>query len=290
MIGDLRFSTERRLDSIDLDQLVAAAALQTRVDRKYLLGAAEADRVLRTLADSEPEAKVLEIDGEREFGYESVYFDTPDLLSFRMAATARRRRFKLRTRSYLDSGDTFLELKTRGARSATVKDRMPYEPERRDVLTPHARDYADSGLAEIGIADADTLELQPTLITRYSRTTIYQPRSGSRATVDTDLRWESDGGEVLSRPRLVIIETKSGSRTSETDRILWSLGHRPATVSKYGTGLAAIRHLTANKWNRVLRRYFDAEMPLSRQLSAHTSAAAVQPRHPITARPATAVA
>ena len=39
----------------------------------------------------------------RDFAYESVYFDTPDLLSFRMAAQPRRRRFKLRTRTYLDT-------------------------------------------------------------------------------------------------------------------------------------------------------------------------------------------
>jgi hypothetical protein len=55
----------------------------------------------------------------------------------------------------------------------------------------------------------------------------------------------------------VIIETKSGSRTSEVDRLLWSHGHRPATISKFGTGLAAMRHdLPSNKWARVIRHHF----------------------------------
>jgi len=258
----IAFLDQRSLDGIGLAELVQRAALQTRVDRKYLLSSAEADLVLAALADREPDARVLEMDGDRTFGYESVYFDTPDLLSYRLAATARRRRFKLRTRSYLNSGDTYLELKTRGSRSATVKDRIPYELDQRAALTAAAREYADLGIAEIGIAEPAALTLRPTLRTSYRRTTIFQPSTSSRATIDTDLSWESDSGEVLARPGLVIIETKSGSSTSTADRVLWAHGVRPATVSKYGTGLAAMRGLPANKWNRVLRRYFaDAAAP-----------------------------
>ena len=100
----------------------ARAALLTRVDRKYLLTTAEAEVVLAAVAALHP--LVLDIDGTREFAYESVYFDTPDLLSYRLAAHDRRRRFKLRTRGYLDTDGAFLELKTRGSRSATVKDRF----------------------------------------------------------------------------------------------------------------------------------------------------------------------
>ncbi|HOW02120.1 MAG TPA: hypothetical protein PLY19_11725, partial [Rhodoglobus sp.] len=82
------------LAPISLAELTAAAELQTRVDRKYVLTRAQAGTVLRDLA---PDTRVLEIDGTRAMAYESVYFDTRDLLSYRMAAHARRRRFKLRT-------------------------------------------------------------------------------------------------------------------------------------------------------------------------------------------------
>ncbi len=97
----------------------------------------------------------------------------------------------------------------------------------------------------------------PTLVTRYDRTTLFIESSLSRATIDTDLSWEGGDGQILRRPDLVIIETKSGSRTSEIDRLLWASGHRPVTISKFGTGLAAIRPaLPSNKWARVLRRHF----------------------------------
>lgn len=240
------------LDSITLDELNAAAALQTRVDRKYVLPRADARVVLAAL---DPTIRVLEIDGQRASAYESVYFDTPDLLSYRMAAHARRRRFKLRTRSYVDSRESWLEMKTRGARSTTVKDRVPYSILSRGELTVEGRDYADDALGAIGVAPG--LDLQPTLITRYDRMTLFIPSSQSRATVDTSLSWEGSDGHILALPDLVIIETKSGDRTSAVDRLLWSHGHRPSSISKFGTGLAALRpDLPSNKWARVLRRHF----------------------------------
>ena len=240
------------LDIISLDELNAKAALQTRVDRKYVLTRSSAALVLGEL---NPTTRVLEIDGHQASAYESVYFDTPDLLSYRLAAHARRRRFKLRTRSYVDSHEAWLEMKTRGARSSTVKDRVPYTMEQRGCLTIEGRDYADGALAEIGLDPG--LDLQPTLITRYNRTTFYLPESGSRATVDTELSWEGTDGTVLQRPDMVIIETKSGARTSSVDRLLWQHGHRPSSISKFGTGLAALRpDLPSNKWARVLRRHF----------------------------------
>ena len=243
-----------RLESISLDELVAVAALQTRVDRKYALERSEAAEVLSAL---DPSTRVLEIDGERASAYESVYFDTPDLLSYRMAATARRRRFKLRTRSYLDTAEAFLEMKSRGARSTTVKERLPYSMDDRERLTVEGRDYADAALGAIGIETPARLELRPTLVTRYDRTTLFSPPSLGRATIDTALVWEDADGRVLRRPLLVIVETKSGAQAGEIDRLLWSRGHRPATVSKYGTGLAALRgDLPSNKWTRVLRRHF----------------------------------
>ena len=249
------------LEPINLDELMQVAALQTRVDRKYILRVDEARTVLAGLDAS---TRVLEIDGQRASTYESVYFDTPELLSYRMAATGRRRRFKLRTRSYVDTAESYLEMKTRGSRGTTVKDRMPYLIDDRDALTTDGRQYADAALGGIGIQHPEDLSLVPTLVTRYRRATLLLnqhgvPGSQSRTTIDTDLSWETDDGSILRLPRSVIIETKSGSRTSEVDRLLWSHGQRPATISKFATGLAAMRHdLPSNKWARVLRRHFDA--------------------------------
>ncbi|MBW9093337.1 polyphosphate polymerase domain-containing protein [Microbacterium jejuense] len=244
-----------RFDPVMLEELVAEASLLTRVDRKYVVPRADLDAIVAAI---DPRTRVLEIDGAREFAYESVYFDTPDLLSFRMAAQPRRRRFKLRTRSYLDTGTSYLEIKTRGARGTTVKDRGEYDPRHRDRLTDDARDDVADALATIGVASERADELDATLMTRYRRATLLAPGASGRATVDTALEWIEPDGSGFALPEVAIVETKSGARPSEVDRALWRAGHRPATVSKYATGLAALHpDLPRNRWSRLLRGPFD---------------------------------
>ncbi|WP_327728742.1 VTC domain-containing protein [Streptomyces sp. NBC_00487] len=240
------------LRPIGLGELVDRAELLTRLDRKYMLPLTDLPFVVAGLDE---DVQVLEVDGERQFAYRSVYFDTPDMEGYLGAARRRRRRFKLRIRTYLASGQHFLEVKTRGPRGTTVKQRVPYDgdPGR---LGPEARAYADDVLGAAGI-DSRDFRLVPTLTTLYRRTTLFLPGSGSRVTVDTDLTWALPDGTELRTPERTIVETKAGRAGSGADRLLWSLKHRPCPVSKYGTGLAALRpDLPANRWLPVLRRHF----------------------------------
>jgi len=231
------------LPSVALAELTEQAALLTRVDRKYLLPRSELPELLDGLAGR---AQVLQIDDRRDFGYHSVYFDTPELDSYLGAARRRRRRFKVRLRSYLDSGLRYAEVKTRGPRGTTVKQRAPY-------LGEHSFSPV---LTESGV-DVDLRRLTPVLTTCYRRTTLYLSETNTRVTVDVDLAWAVPGGPELDLPERAIVETKSGGRASAADRLLWSLGHRPCPVSKYATGLAALRpELPAHRWRPVLRRHF----------------------------------
>jgi hypothetical protein len=241
-----------RFAPICLEQLVGEAALLTRLDRKYVLPA----DALPALLDRMPaEVRALEIGQQRTFGYRSVYFDTAALDSFRATAHQRRRRFKVRVRTYLDSGLDFVEVKTRGSRGVTVKERVPYAGDGSD-LGADGRAYAAAVLAEAGLRP-DVGGLRPVLATYYRRNTLYVPSTGSRVTIDTGLAWQLPDGSTVHMPHSVIVETKSGRAASDVDRLLWSLGHRPAAISKYATGLAALRpDLPANRWRPVLRRHF----------------------------------
>jgi hypothetical protein len=237
-----------RLDPVDLIELDAVAALQTRRDRKYVIPIEVAARVVGRLGDA---SRVLEIDGRRRFHYESVYFDTPDHISYLAAAHRRPRRFKVRTRSYLDSGRCLLEIKTRDPRGRTAKARFPYPIELRDGLDHAAR--AVVARCEL-IGDRSAI-LAPALTSRYARSTLLVDADGSRVTVDEDLEaWTPDGRTVVL-PGIAIVETKTCGRPSAADHVLWSLGYRPARVSKFCTCLAALRpELPANRWTRVLRQ------------------------------------
>ena len=206
-----------RLTATTLEDLNASAGLLTRIDRKYLVASDTAQGVIDALAER---ALVLDIDGRRCFSYASTYFDTPELGSYFQAAHKRRRRFKIRTRSYLDSGLTFLEVKTRGPRGATIKQRMDYRAADADHLTPEGLGFIADCLA---------------------------PLSGS-------VRDARRGAPRPAGP-LAVVETKNPARCSPTDRYLWASGHRPSRISKYATGMAVLHpELPANKWHRLLTR------------------------------------
>lgn len=275
-----------RLAPVTLDELLADASLQTRVDRKYLLPVAALDALLD---DLDPATRALEIDGRRTSAYRSVYFDTPALSSYLGSARRRRQRFKVRTRTYVDDGACWVEVKTRGPRGTTVKDRRPH-------AGPAALDDSACAFAVAALGDerAATLDgpLLPTLVTTYDRVTLHvpgpaggrvadlhhdaeprraaatgAPRAGSsagsaasRTTVDTGLVWtDPSTGRSLPLRGLAIVETKTGSTPSSTDRLLWRRGHRPVRVSKYGTGLAVLHpDLPATPWRRVLDRHVAA--------------------------------
>ncbi|MFD6134120.1 polyphosphate polymerase domain-containing protein [Isoptericola sp. NPDC060257] len=246
---------------VTLEELDATAALQTRVDRKYVLTPAEVAALLSALAAHGP--RVLEIDGDRSFTYASTYYDTADLLTFRLAARRRRRRFKVRTRTYVDTGNaTFLEVKTRAARGVTVKERRPWEPA--TPLAGEGLEFVDDRLAAARLAAPPSAQLAPVLRSAYRRTTVLLP--DARVTLDTGLRWRlagpdgaARGGGTADVGDLVVVETKAGTAPSSADRALWRAGHRPDRISKYATGLATLRpDLPDHPWRRLRRERLGA--------------------------------
>lgn len=245
-----------RFDPVPLDELVAEAELLTRFDRKYLVPVDVAAAILDRI---DARSRVLEIDGRREFAYDSVYFDTPEHLSYRLTAQRRRRRFKLRTRSYVDTGDAFLELKTKSGRGSTIKDRVACDPGDRARISGEGRVHVAALLAQQGHDPGIVERLRPSLVSRYRRATLLL--DGSRATFDTRLQWTAlPDGRSLGLRDYAIVESKSPGPPSELDRMLWRRGHRPLGISKFGTGTAALHpELPGNKWARVLRGPFERQ-------------------------------
>ena len=278
----------KHLTTTTLAELNSAAGLLTRVDRKYLVPLTCAQNLVDGLA---PHARVLAIDERRRFSYTSTYFDTPGLEAFMLAARKRRRRFKVRTRTYLDSGLCFLEVKTCGARGSTVKRRMGYHADDASRLTGPGRAFVAACLAGAGVTGSAAARevaaaLRPVLTTTYERTTLHLPRTEARATIDTALTWRRLGpaapagssagavvgvpmspqalrpahltsavneGEPVSVADIAVVETKNPATPSPADRALWEAGYRPTRISKYATGMALLHpELPANRWYRTL--------------------------------------
>src|SRR3954465_11108109 len=156
-----------RFDAVALDELDARAALQRRVDRKYIVPPAAVAEVLQALRKDH---QALEIDGRRAFGYESVYFDTPALECFRAHVEDRTPRHKARTRLYADSGECAFEVKVKLGESETVKESRPHDPAERPHLSPEARALLERVLDEH--AGSRPGDVAPALVTRFRRSTL----------------------------------------------------------------------------------------------------------------------
>lgn len=239
---------------ISLAEVMDTAALQTRVDTKYLL-TAEQLAVLTTRLRGR--FRALNIDERRVFHYDSLYFDTPELGIYRSHHQGRRRRYKCRYRTYVDSGDSLFEVKVKGKRGATIKERLPLASTSGDVLTHQAQAFLNHTLRTHAITVPQVL--RPSLRTVYRRATLVDPDTPTRLTLDVDLDFSSPDACVRG-PDRVLVECKRSGR-SDIDQLLTEVGGRPVRVSKYCVGMALTTpQLRANKWHRLLRREFsDAE-------------------------------
>ncbi|MFE9245877.1 polyphosphate polymerase domain-containing protein [Nocardiopsis sp. NPDC006938] len=242
------------LRPVSLAEINERAALVTRTCRKYLLPAG----LVPALFDgSEHRFGVLEIDGRSSFLYSSTYLDTPELRTFHDHRQGRRLRYKVRTRSYVDTGTVMFEVKLKGARGVTDKVRVELPPDSPvDRLTPRTRDFLDRSLGRCRLASPDVLV--PSAVTDYRRTTVVALDGEERVTVDQDLVGYRGDLEVRMRPEVALLEVKTRGGLTATERRLHALGVREARFSKYAAALAALEPgLRGNRWHRAMGHCMD---------------------------------
>lgn len=242
------------LTPVALADVLSEAALQDRVDRKYLVRLPQALDLLDLLGGG---FRVLQIEQRRLAAYSTVYFDTPDLTCHRAHLQGRRRRWKARTRRYLDGDLCRLELKTKGVRGRTVKSALDVGADHHGRLDDRGRAFLTDALST-AYGQALPAGLGPVLDVRYRRATLVG--DGQRLTLDVDLLVLGPDGQPVAglQPDAVLVETKAGAAPGAADRVLRRLGVRESSVSKYCAGTALSRpDLPAPSLRPLLRRWFD---------------------------------
>ena len=216
------FKVWERMGTIKLEEM-DSIKLMNRVDTKYLTTESILEKVLDKAADNGYRA--LEVEGSTISPYNSLYFDTDSLKMFQDHHNRRLVRQKVRTRVYVSTSQTFLEIKRKNNKGRTKKKRTEIPSEAFADFRSNAS--AARFLSEHSDYSVDLIK--PRLETLFRRITLVNRAKTERLTIDTSLT--ADLGSA------VIIELKQDGRAeSEMKRILLDCRVKPVRISKYCIG------------------------------------------------------
>lgn len=173
----------RRMPTLDLDR-IAAVRLMNRVDTKYLVDEALCMELLERAAD---QYYVQIIDDCRACRYATLYYDTPQWDMYHLHHNRRLTRQKIRTRTYVETGVTYLEVKNKSNKGRTHKRRMALD---RSLFAAAATDTAAADFLRREARYAPET-LSPSLATRFVRVTLVNHAMTERLTIDFDLHFDN---------------------------------------------------------------------------------------------------
>lgn len=181
------------MPTIDLDR-IAAVRLMNRVDTKFLADERQCMRLLEEAADR---YYVQAIGTVRACRYSTLYYDTPQWEMYHLHHNRRLTRQKVRTRTYVETGVSFLEVKNKSNKGRTRKLRMRIGG---DIFATAPSDAeAAAFLRQKSSYAPDTLT--PSLATRFVRVTLVNRAMTERLTIDFDLHFTNvRAAERMERP------------------------------------------------------------------------------------------
>lgn len=230
---------------IGLDQM-KSVKLMNRTDTKYVV---RLPKLVELLVASKDDYYVqTNGEGERIAGYHSVYLDTPDHQMYTRHEVGHKPRQKVRMRTYLDTQETFLEIKHKNNQGRTGKKRLHMEMGNDDL---EANELVPKVLAKLGEKPLFTRvegELEPGALTEetllsvmenyFDRITLVNRGMTERLTIDLNLRFHNfETGLDSAMDQLAIIELKrDGHAPSPMHDTLIKMHVHPGGFSKYCIG------------------------------------------------------
>lgn len=204
--------------------------LLDRLDKKYMF---QSDMLPGILDKAMQSYFVLDIEGKRFASYETTYFDTPDYEMYTKHHDGKLNRYKVRFRTYTDSGIHFFEIKFKTNKGRTKKNRLQLQE---DSL------LIDGDKA--ALLERKTLykpeSLLPAITVNYNRITLVNKNLTERLTIDFGLAYHN-GVANTSLPGLIIAEVKQDrSRVSPFIDIMNEKRIKPESMSKYCLGIALL--------------------------------------------------
>jgi hypothetical protein len=165
-------------DPISLDEMDGVKLLN-RVDTKYVLPAHILPSLFKALR---ADYRVLTIHGVRLNHYRTLYFDTPDFKLFNLHVNGNAERYKVRSREYVDSRESFLEVKHKTRKDRTIKQRISIEHPM-SIVNGEVEDWLD------GVYPLKPALLEAMTCNTFTRVTLVNRPRCERVTIDMDIRF-----------------------------------------------------------------------------------------------------
>ncbi|MFW5821041.1 MAG: polyphosphate polymerase domain-containing protein [Bacteroidota bacterium] len=216
-------------DPIFLAQLTPDGQM-TRYDQKFIFNSFYIPQITHCLKDY---YNILEIEKKRLMLYQSEYFDTDDYQMYTDHHNGKSNRFKIRIRKYMETGDTFLEVKKKTNKGLMVKKRISLDK------TGNISEEAIKLIENITPYRYD--DLRTTIKSRFYRLTLQNICQQERITIDCCVELFL-GDKHIKLPGLGIMEVKKcdSHETSKIQEVLKKKVIINTNFSKYCTGLALL--------------------------------------------------
>ena len=215
------------LKPITLDEM-KEIRLMNRTDTKFVTNKENLARLLelaqgKYFAQFHNNAKIA--------NYMTTYWDTDEHLFYITHHNGRAPRQKVRVRTYMDSDDTFLEVKTKNNHGRTKKKRVAVPSQ--EITGENGNEEFLQEKVHLGIDD-----LHPTVRNQFHRITLVNYGKTERLTIDYDVHFHNfETDKDANVGPIVIIELKrDGNVYSPVLDILRELRIKPLGFSKYCIG------------------------------------------------------
>lgn len=223
-----------RFQTVGLDR-IAKLATDQRIDTKFLLRQEQAFDLIGELPGH---YRVLDIDGHRFTKYRTQYFDTESFALFRRHHVGAAHRYKVRSRTYLNTRLAFVEIKRKSRRGVTTKARWPTEHFETALLSD-SKDFVDRNCL------IDSNALIPSLLNGFDRICFVSETAPERLTIDLGVQFEAEPGRVRLTGVAVaeLKQQRNGHSLRDTVFLerMRAMGIRPTGFSKYCMGLLLTR-------------------------------------------------
>lgn len=219
--------------------------MMNRTDTKYWFHINHLQTILNEI---EEHYFMMDIDGDSLLPYTTTYFDTFENRMYLTHHNGHLNRYKIRRRTYMKSGISFMEIKHKNNKGRTMKTRINTN-ENIPLFSPEEGAFIAEN-SPFGIH-----ELTPILINQFTRLTLVNKNFKERCTIDVDLQFKTSKEEIkVDNIAIVELKADGNSELSPLAKALRDHRIKSSGFSKYCTGrMLTDKKLKQNRFKQKLR-------------------------------------